>query len=402
MHEPVAEFYAWSQIVLCVISALLMLSIYERGYLRVSRDGSRDMGRDRCFWYLAAGVGCWGLVGILVWRYPESLDPHTQIGCLRTMLSIVNTGLFLYAAAYLEYGWGFLKRLTRPSWATEILVLTIPAVVVTLVLWRTSASEDAETIVVARIPDVALGLLALAVLGAGLWRTFGQRKFRLMSAISLVAIGLQVATQLAELLQPLVALLASFDPIFGSTRLLLLLTSKTILIVIFFALAFTWMHEMAFENARASAGSAGSLEADEAPDGSTPDGGPVLWLAGERKAGEKLRYFVWTRCELTRSTFLCLLRIAEARIRLADDPDLMGALATDDSDSFHMTMKRLRTQTGSGVVHLVEPSGKKRRKLTVDGEHVFVRARDLEGDDDVARILRTLPRARFAELDLAG
>ncbi|HZN55605.1 MAG TPA: hypothetical protein VFB67_09815 [Candidatus Polarisedimenticolaceae bacterium] len=400
MHEPVAEFYAWSQIVLCVVSALLMFSIYERGYLRVSLDGSRDMGRDRCFWYLAAGVGCWGLVGILVWRYPESLDPHTEIGCLRTMLSIVNTGLFLYAAAYLDHTWGVLRRLTRPSWATEILVLTVPAIAVTIVLWRTSPEPAApETVIVARIPDVALSLLALGVLAAGLWRSFSQRRFHLMSAVSLVAIGLQVPTQLAELLQPLVALLGSYDSVFGSTRLLLLLTSKTILIVIFFALAFTWMHEMAFENARAS--SSAAPERDDAADGPAPSG-PVVWLAGERKPGEKLRFFVWTRCELTRGTFLALLRIVEARIRAADDPDLSGALATDDSDSFHMTMKRLRTQTGSGVVHLVEQPGKKRRRLTVDDEHVFVRSRDLESDDEIARILRSLPRARFAEPDLAG
>ena len=81
------------------------------------------------------------------------------------------------------------------------------------------------------VVDVIYAFLTLIMLGIVLWGSFDARELRVLAILTLLCIGFTVAAQVFKILQ---------DDFWG---ILLSCTFKTMLIMIFFALALSWVEE---------------------------------------------------------------------------------------------------------------------------------------------------------------
>ncbi len=238
---PPPIWYGVSQGVICLVAALIFLSIHLRGLPgHTTGEGGRGP-RDPGFLWLSSAVFVWSATGVLaVVVAPE------EFSSLRPFLSTLNSAFLLLAASSLAYGMAFLEKLSEnPRWWLFVLSVTAGTSIFTLVMggWG---------------PDFLLSVTTLTVLTAGLIATFGARSFPMLAALSIVVV-LILVPQIEEVWSITEWLGWSVE-----AKWALNLVAKTCFISVLLALPTSWAHAEAEQAAGQAVNASERLEQERA------------------------------------------------------------------------------------------------------------------------------------------
>ena len=214
------KFYGWWEFVVCSFAFVALMSIWYHIGKR-----QKDFGPV----WLAFSVLCWafsGLVELLFWD-SSSNELHYRDG-LRSILSLMNSLFILMALPWFKYLPKPFEALIKSRF--WMYIIGIPFVFALLpTLHKMFLARNSSLI---SELDVYYALLTLVFLGFVLWESFVKRRLPILGWLSLTTV--------------LVTLLAQVFKFIGDGSNLLLFSAifKTTLIMLFFALALSWVKEL--------------------------------------------------------------------------------------------------------------------------------------------------------------
>ena len=217
-HE-ISMFYGWWQLSGCLFAFLSLMSIwYHIG------KKQHDYGPV----WLALSVLCWAFSGLteIVFNNTPAYS-HYKDG-LTSMLSLTNSLFILMALPWFKYlPAPFTPLIKSKLWP---LIIGIPfAFALFPTLFKMFLVREAYVI---NELDVVYALLTLIFLGFVLWESFIKRRLLLLGGLALITILVTLMAQIYKLMDNNINLLL-FSAIF-----------KTSLIMLFFALALSWVKEL--------------------------------------------------------------------------------------------------------------------------------------------------------------
>lgn len=213
-------FFGWWQLIVCLFAATALLSIWWHL--------GRKQGDKGQVW-LAMSVLCWSLSGGIEILEAEKILANTTINDgLRSILSLLNSFFILLSLPWFQHIPKSIAFLVKsPSWFYLILFPFLICFLATLGMMfsQTNFSGFISSL------DVLYALVpTLPFLGWILWESFAKRQLRLLSWLSLTCILFIVVAQILKL-----------SP---SNQFLFSGIFKTTLIMLFFALAMSWVKEL--------------------------------------------------------------------------------------------------------------------------------------------------------------
>ena len=217
---PVSTFYGWWQFSVCLFAFFALFSIWY--HIGKKQD---DFGQV----WLALSILCWsvsGLIEILAWE-KMNLSLHIKDG-LRSVFSLLNSLFILLALPWFRYlPKPFAHLIKSNFWPYIIGIPFVFALFPTLhKMFRASSASIISEL------DVYYALLTLFFLGFVLWESFVKRRLPLLGWLSIITVCITLMAQIYKLLDNTINLLL-FSAIF-----------KTFLIMLFFALALSWVKEL--------------------------------------------------------------------------------------------------------------------------------------------------------------
>lgn len=230
MSEQLHLFYGYWQIAICSFAFLALFSIWQH-ITKGNDQGQRDLG---LFW-LSVAILVWALSGVLEVYYAEGLAEanfdSTQYEGLKSMLSIFNSAFILLALPRFRH----IPKLIRPvvrseSWRWLVISTFGFSIVITLLML--SGVIIPKRITLISSVDLIYAIFTLFFLGLTLWASFERRGLTILAYLAVTSIAFTLAAQILKL----------GDSDF--LKILLNTTFKTILIVLFFALALSWVEEL--------------------------------------------------------------------------------------------------------------------------------------------------------------
>ena len=373
MSEQLHLFYGYWQIAICSFAFLALFSIWQH-ITKGNDQGQRDLG---LFW-LSVAILVWALSGVLEVYYAEGLADanfdSTQYEGLKSMLSIFNSAFILLALPRFRH----LPKLIRPvvrseSWRWLVISTFSFSVVITLLML--SGVIIPKRITLISSVDLIYAIFTLFFLGLTLWASFDRRGLTILAYLAVTSIAFTLAAQILKL----------GDSDF--LKILLSTTFKTILIVLFFALALSWVEELGMSARRFTRNLA-------------------IQFSTGRNHQNRREYIAhlqlpeaadWQRIYFTEKPFLLLHRFAEKRKRegieggwleiqpktaVKKDYDIkdyneigriLDTICTSISKS-----DRLPTLSKSDLKEILFEYGKSRRiRLRVKAEHIELNAHPL-------------------------
>lgn len=230
MSEQLHLFYGYWQIAICSFAFLALFSIWQH-ITKGSGEGQRDFG---LFW-LSVAILVWALSGVLEVFYAEGLADEnfdsTQYEGLKSMLSIFNSAFILLALPRFRH----VPVIIRPVVQSESwrwLVISTFGFSAVLTLLMLSGVIIPKRITLISSVDLIYAIFTLFFLGLTLWASFERRGLTILAYLAGISIAFTLAAQILKL----------GDSDF--LKILLNTTFKTILIVLFFALALSWVEEL--------------------------------------------------------------------------------------------------------------------------------------------------------------
>ncbi len=252
------EYAKWAQMIISGFSGLVLVMfwIHVRNLERKSRD--------RGFLYLGIGLLVWALLYMLELTFPlegsgaASLAQSTDSGgvgngiapvpplfdrFLRRILSVTNSCLFLLTLPFFDHGFQRLHRRLKSfhdpaRWSRGVIVSSVLTLVLTLITYRIFNAPTQEWI--AGLPDTLFSLIAILTLGYAMFVSFSRRKVPSLSGLTLLVLLGLLGVQVLDLAKSSgIASIEDTQEIF----LLLRMCSHSLLAMLFFALAFTWVIE---------------------------------------------------------------------------------------------------------------------------------------------------------------
>ncbi|MEN0047369.1 MAG: hypothetical protein AAF806_09955 [Bacteroidota bacterium] len=213
-------FFGWWQLIVCLFAAIALLSIWWHL--------GRKQG-DRGQVWLAMSVFCWSLSGgVEVLEAEKIFMDKTVNDGVRSILSLLNSFFILLSLPWFRHIPKSISFLVKsPSWFYLILFPFLICLLATLGMMfsRTNFSGFISSL------DVLYALVpTLPFLGWILWESFAKRQLRLLSWLALTCILFSVIAQILKL-----------SP---SNQFLFSGIFKTTLIMLFFALAMSWVKEL--------------------------------------------------------------------------------------------------------------------------------------------------------------
>lgn len=234
------DFSTYAHSIISGFAGLMMVLFWGQG--RRMGSGHKDMG----FIYLGLGLLLWTVMGALELSFPEGLAGKDSGAkqfdrFLRRILSVLNSSFFLLTLPYFEHGFEGLRKqfpvFGHPDrWRNLVLGAAAATLGLTLVMFRLFPTPEEEWL--ASLPDSVLSLLAVAALSYALFESF---RFRRMLPLSILTLAVLMALLLVQFLDPSVTGEASPSPLYFLMRL----CSHSLLGMLFFALAYSWMMERA-------------------------------------------------------------------------------------------------------------------------------------------------------------
>lgn len=220
ISNELVYFYGCWQFAVCLFAFFALLAVWWH----IGKK-QNDFGQV----WLALSVLCWSISGALDIYYSKNLAiSDTVLEGWRSILSLCNSLFILFALPWFRYlpekltaiihskNWKFIVGL-------PFLFSFFPTV---------SKMVSGRTYVIVNELDVYYALFTLIFLGYVLWESFVKRRLRSLAWLSLACVLITLLAQLFKLTDYSVNL-TLFSAIF-----------KTCLIMIFFALALSWVKEL--------------------------------------------------------------------------------------------------------------------------------------------------------------
>lgn len=235
-ENALLNFYGWWQFAVCGFACAALLGIwYHIG---------RKQGDKGQVW-LALSVLCWSFSGLVEIIYAQPIDistldlskpiatlseqlkqhnTHTYLAELRSILSLSNSLFILLALPWFRYIPKPIAPLVKsPYW---YLIVGLPFLFSVLPIVSGLASELTDLL------DINYAFFTVLFLSYVLWYSFLKRRLPILAGLSLVCIIVTIIAQLYK---------------YGNYDIDLTLLSaifKTALIMLFFALALSWVKEL--------------------------------------------------------------------------------------------------------------------------------------------------------------
>lgn len=249
-------FYGWWQLSVCLFAFLALTAIWWHI--------GRRQGDSGQIW-LAFSVLCWSFSGAVEIYYGHQLrqesrhqlemaidraatdqslpvteptaqlsetseQPEVLLDGWRSILSLFNSFFILFALPWFRYIPRRIEPLVKSRyWYLIVGLPFVFSLLPTITTMIFSAGQNAKVIQF----DIFYALLTLGFLGAVLWDSFAKRRLQTLAWLSLICILITFVAQLYKLTD------------WYSNQLLLAAIFKTSLIMIFFALALSWVKELA-------------------------------------------------------------------------------------------------------------------------------------------------------------
>jgi len=219
INQETLLFYGWWQFGTCLFGFIALLSIWWH----IGKK-QQDFGQV----WLALSILCWSLSGLVEVYFITSGQKAPIIADgFRSILSLFNSLFILLALPWFRYLPSFLKSIIESKY--WIFIVGLPFVF-SLLPTLNKMISGREGII--NELDVYYAVLTLVFLGFVLWNSFAKRRLISLAYLSFVCI--------------IITLLAQFYKLTGSTINLTLFSAifKTSLIMMFFALALSWVKEL--------------------------------------------------------------------------------------------------------------------------------------------------------------
>lgn len=222
-EQEILLFYGWWQLVVCLFAFLGLLAIWWHL--------GKNQG-DRGQVWLALSILCWSLSGaaevFFIDQFPDG-SQETLLNGLRSVFSLSNSLFILLGLPWFRYLPDRIAPLIKSkAW---IVIVGIPFLFSILqTLSRIAFSKPIDLI---HEPDIYYAIFTLFFLGIVLWESFYKRKLKWLAWLSVACI---LTTLMAQILK---------HPSLEVNPALISSIFKTFLIMIFFALALSWVKELA-------------------------------------------------------------------------------------------------------------------------------------------------------------
>ena len=183
--------------------------------------------------YLALSILCWSFSGGIEVYYSQGVETLTdaqalQLNGFRSIFSLLNSLLILLALPWFRHQPGWLFPLTQGKYWP--LIVGLPFLFCLLPTLNKMLSGQSLKFVSEL--DVYYALMTLFLLANVLWTSFLKRGLKLLAYLSLLFILLTLAAQLYKFTENVINLV------------LLSAIFKTLLIMLFFALALSWVKDI--------------------------------------------------------------------------------------------------------------------------------------------------------------
>lgn len=219
--REILTFYGWWQLSVCLFAFIALLAIWWHIGKR-----QNDFGQV----WLALSVLCWGLSGAIeVYFAKNEIENSLLLDGWRSILSLFNSLFILLALPWFRYLPKPIEHIIKSKY--WIYIIGLPFLF--SLLPTISKMISGKTLSLISELDVYYAFLTLGFLGFVLWESFAKRRLKLLAWLSLVTILITLVAQLYKLTDSSINL-TLFSAIF-----------KTSLIMLFFALALSWVKELA-------------------------------------------------------------------------------------------------------------------------------------------------------------
>ena len=213
-------FYGWWQTIVCFFAFAALLAIWW--HLGRNR---KDYGQV----WLALSILCWSISGIFELIFASGLmTGQYLLEGLRSITSLFNSLFILLALPWFKYLPGYSSGIIKSRfWHWIIGLPFLFSLLPTLRKMYLGGQRGS----VAEL-DVYFATLTLIFLAGVLWTSFNRRRLPILGILSLTSIGITFAAQLYKLTDASISM-----PLFSAIF-------KSCLIMLFFALALSWVKEL--------------------------------------------------------------------------------------------------------------------------------------------------------------
>ena len=220
----ILQFYGWWQLATCSFAFLGLMAIWYH-------IGRKQQDRGQV--WLAVSILCWSLSGGVELLFLQEQAPtdqqKLQLDGWRSIFSLLNSLFILLALPYFRYLPEFAKPIIQSkSWR---LVVGLPFLFSLLPTLNKLINQHAGSLISEL--DVYYALLTLLILGLVLWESFQRRRLRGLAYLSLLCVIITLVAQIYKLTGA------------DLNQLLFSAIFKSLLIMIFFALALSWVKDLA-------------------------------------------------------------------------------------------------------------------------------------------------------------
>ena len=219
-NTEIISFYGWWQFSVCLFAFIALLAVWW--HIGKRQD---DFGQV----WLALSILCWSISGLLeVFLSETDIRSQSFHDGWRSILSLFNSLFILFALPWFRYLPRPLAHIIKSKY--WIYIVGLPFLF--SLLPTISKMISGKSIFVISELDVYYAFLTLGFLGYVLWESFAKRRLKALAWLSLLCILITLIAQFYKLTDASINL-----PLFSAIF-------KTCLIMIFFALALSWVKEL--------------------------------------------------------------------------------------------------------------------------------------------------------------
>ncbi len=227
------KFYGCWQITVGLFASIALFSIWNH----ITKE-QESIGKDLGLMWLSLAVLVWAISGFVDVNYSNNLLTNPKIKLsktayegVRSILSVLNSAFILLALPCFRH----IPKLVEPIIKSDIwrfvVIITFMLSVLLTGLMLLGILLPAKTSFI-YVVDFIYAIFTLVFLGTVLWASFEKRGLQVLAWLSVFCIGCTLVAQVLKLDDP------EFWSIFFN------LTFKTVLIMLFFALALSWVDEL--------------------------------------------------------------------------------------------------------------------------------------------------------------
>ena len=220
MNNDILVFYGWWQFAVCLFAFVALMAIWWHIGKR-----QKDFGQV----WLALSVLCWSISGVIeIYFANTEVSSSMILDGWRSVLSLLNSLFILLALPWFRYLPDPIAHIIKSKY--WVYIVGTPFVFSILPTLSRMISVKATTMMTEL--DVYYAIFTLGFLGYVLWESFIKRRLKALAWLSIVCIIIVLVAQVFKLSGYSINL-TLFSAIF-----------KTSLIMLFFALALSWVKEL--------------------------------------------------------------------------------------------------------------------------------------------------------------